>query len=154
MTPDELWVDPEPEEMATDLIQGWSRRAKFAIDDLLVMPRETMIVAEGPGFFPELIGPLLTSHHQAIWFVPEIRFKRKIAIQRGKPSVRLETRDPERATENIIGRDMLVAEHVKQQALNKGLTCLEIDGSQSIERVIEIVDQHFAPWIKSATKNK
>ena len=149
LTPDELWVDPEPEDMAAGIIRGWSRRAEFAIDDLLSMACETIIVAEGPGFFPEMIEPLLTSPHQAIWFVPEPRFKRKIAIQRGKPSVRLQTRDPARATENIIGRDLLVAQHMKQEAIAHGLKWLEIDGAQSIEEIIDIAEQHFGPYLLS-----
>lgn len=117
MTPDELWLDSEPEDMAAGVVRGWSRRVKYAIEDLLELSTQKMIIAEGPGFFPEVMAPLLASRHQAIWFVPEAHFKRKIAVQREKPSVRFETRDPFRAQENIIARDLLVAEHVKQQAV-------------------------------------
>jgi hypothetical protein len=85
MTPDELWIDQEPEEMARDVMRSWSRRAMVAVDDLLALPQSPPIVAEGPGFFPEVIQPLLSSSRQAIWFVPEPQFKRKIARQRRGP---------------------------------------------------------------------
>lgn len=71
MTPDELWVDPESEDMAAGVIHGWSRRVKYAIEDLLDMPSNKVILAEGPGILPEVISPLLSDYHQAIWFIPE-----------------------------------------------------------------------------------
>lgn len=70
-----------------------------------------------------------------------------IAMQRGKPSVRHETRDPALATENIIARDLLVTEHVRQEAAKRGLRLLEIDGTQTVEEVITIVEQHFEPFL-------
>lgn len=148
MTPDEMWVDQRPEDMARDVIRGWSRRVDFALEDILEMPKEPLILAEGPGFFPEIILPLLSSKQQAIWFVPEAKFKRKIAIQRGKPSVRHQTRDPELATENIIGRDLLMAQHVREQATELGLTLVEVDGKRSIEETIELVEHHFKSYLK------
>ncbi|MFN8486833.1 MAG: hypothetical protein U0350_04520 [Caldilineaceae bacterium] len=154
MTPDELWIDQLPEEMARGTIQGWSRRVDFVVDDLLAMPKQPLIVAEGPGFFPEVIQPLLSSPQQAIWLVPEPQFKRKIAIQRGKPSVRHETRDPALATENIIARDLLMAQHVRTEATRLGLTLIEVDGAQSIEQLIERVEQHFAPFLQARSTEK
>lgn len=148
MTPDELWIDQRPEEMARNVIREWSQRVDFAVDDLLAMPKQPLIVAEGPGFFPEVIQPLLASPQQAIWLVPEPEFKRKIAIQRGKPSVRYATRDPVLATENIIARDLLMAQHVRTEATRLGLTLLEVDGTQSIEQLVARVEQHFAPFLQ------
>lgn len=147
LTPDELWVDQKPEAMAIDVIRGWSRRVDFVVDDLLAMLHDPLIIAEGPGFFPEVIQPLLSSPYQAIWFVPEAQFKRKIDIQRGKPSVRLQTRNPELATENIIDRDLLMAEHVRAEVTKYGLTLLEVDGTRLIEQTIGLVEQHFAPFL-------
>lgn len=148
MTPDEIWVDPEPEEMAQGLITGWARRAEFAIDDILALPISPLILAEGPGFYPEVVAPYLSSHQQAIWLLPEPTFKRKIAIARGKPSVRLETRDPERATENIIARDLLVSAHIRREATNRDLRLLEVDGTLTIDETIDLLEQHFVQFLK------
>lgn len=154
LTPDELWIDQTPEEMAIGAIQGWSRRVDFVVDDLLAMPKQPLIVAEGPGFFPEVIQPLLSSPQQAIWFVPEPQFKRKIAIQRGKPSVRDQTRNPALATENIIARDLLMVQHVRAKATRLGLTLIEVDGTQSIEQLVARVEQHFAPFLPARATEK
>lgn len=148
MTPDEMWVDPDPEAMAQGIITGWARRAEFAIEDIMALPKTPLMIAEGPGFFPEVVEPLLSNPRQAIWFVPAPAFKRKIAIQRGKPSVRLQTRDPERATENMIGRDLLVAEHVRREAMKRGLRLVEIDGTLTIDETIKLVEVHFDQFLK------
>ncbi|MEZ4729652.1 MAG: hypothetical protein R3E79_21185 [Caldilineaceae bacterium] len=148
MTPDEMWIDQAPAEMAAGVVRGWSRRVDFVLADLLAMPKAPLILAEGPGFFPEVIAPLLPSPRQAIWLVPEARFKRRIATQRGKPSVRHQTRDPALATKNIITRDLLVTQHVRQEAAQLGLTLLEIDGAKSIDEVTRRVEEHFEPFLK------
>lgn len=148
MTPDAMWVDQTPTAMAAGVIRGWSRRVDFVLEDLLAMPKAPLILAEGPGFFPEVIAPLLSTPRQAIWLVPERNFKRQIVVQRGKPSVRHETRDPALATENIIARDLLVTQHVRQEATKRGLRLLEIDGTQTVEEVITIVERHFGQfWV-------
>lgn len=147
MTPDEMWIDQSSAEMASGVIRGWSRRVDFVLEDLIAMPRTPLILAEGPGFFPEVIAPLLSTPQQAIWLVPEPSFKRQIAMQRGKPAVRNETRDPALATENIIARDLLVTQHVQQEAARRGLTVLKIDGTQTVEEVITIVEKHFEQFL-------
>lgn len=96
------------------------------------MPKEPMIVAEGPGLFPACVYPVLTSPRQAMWLVPTPAFKRALVIKRGKPGVRDQTRDPQRATKNVTASDMLMVQLVRQEALERGLTLCEVDGSRSI----------------------
>lgn len=148
MTPDEMWIDQTPAEMASGVIRGWSRRVDFVLEDLVAMPKMPPILAEGPGFFPEVIAPLLSTPQQAIWLVPTPSFKRQIAIRRGKPSVRHETRDPALATENIIARDLLVTQQVRQEAAKRGLRLVEINGKKTIDQVIALVEEHFEPFLK------
>jgi hypothetical protein len=149
VTPDEIWVNYPPEEMAIRTIRTWSRRAEVAIEDLLAMPQQPLIIAEGPGFYPEVVQPLLSSYHQAIWFVPEPAFKQKIATLRGKPNAQHQTRDPQRARENALGRDLLMAQHVREEAIARGLRLVEVDGTRSIEETITLVEEHFAPFLQN-----
>ena len=148
-TPDELWLAQPPEEMAKGVIRSWARRAEVAIEDMLLMPKTPMIVAEGTGFFPEVVQPLLSSTRQAIWFVPEPQFQRKIAIQRGKPTVQNQTRDPQLASENAKRRDMLVAQHIREEVIARGLPLHEVDGTLSIEDTILLIEAHFAPFLRA-----
>jgi len=108
-----------------------------------------MIVAEGFGFTPELLSPILSSKRQAIWLVPTEDFKWASMERRNKPSFRDEVSDPKRATRNIFVRDMLLAKQVRAQAQSRGLTVYEIDGSRSVEEMAVLVEQHFKPFLHS-----
>jgi hypothetical protein len=107
-----------------------------------------MVVAEGHGLTPELISPVLLSNRQAIWLVPTQAFKWASMKRRNKPSFRNRTSDPERATENVFRRDVLLAERVKSQAQSRGLTVVEIDGSRSAEDMASLIERHFEPLLR------
>lgn len=150
MTAEQRWVTQSPEEMAAGTIASWSERVEMAIVDLLAMPRRPRIVAEGPGFFPECITPLIADPHQAAWLVPSESFKRDSVARRGKPGARLQTSDPERATRNLVGRDLLMGKHVLDEARRLGLTVIEVDGARDLHEIFTLVEAHFAPYLPSA----
>jgi hypothetical protein len=142
MTPDELWLRPTPEQLAERTIASWTSRFPFVVEDLLSLPADGPIVAEGAGFFPEVISPILSNPHQAIWlvasrsFLPAMRFARGM----GLPGL---TSDPKRVMENIIARDLLMAEHIRRSAAESGLPVVEVDGTRTLEEVAQIVEDHF-----------
>jgi len=142
-SPDENWVRPEPEDLLRFTLQAFRDRFPLVVEDLLALPGEPMLVAEGHGLTPELISPMLSSKRQAIWLVPTEEFKWASMKRRNKPSFRDGTSDPERATKNLFMRDMLLAERVKTQAQSRGLTVVEIDGSRSAEEMASLIERHF-----------
>jgi hypothetical protein len=107
---DERWVIPEPEELLRFLLCSFQDRFPLVVEDLLELPRDPMIVAEGFGFTPELLSPVLSSRHQAVWLVPSEEFKWASMERRKKPSFRDQVSDPQRATRNVFLRDMLLAQ--------------------------------------------
>jgi hypothetical protein len=115
----------------------------MALEDLIALPRERPILAEGPWFFPGYVAPLLHSPHQALWLVPTEDFKRGSAARRDKPASRHGTSDPERATRNWFARDMLLADHAEAEARQLGLTVWRVDGAKSIEEMEAAVAAHF-----------
>lgn len=145
---DEYWVLRSPEVMAQETIVSWKERFPLVVEDLQAMPKEPLIIAEGPGLFPECVYRVLRSPPQAIWLVPTETFKRALVKQRGKPGVRAQTSDPERATENLIGRDMLMARLVREEAQERGLRLCEVNGSQTLEEMVAVVEHHFAPFLR------
>jgi 2-phosphoglycerate kinase len=147
-TLEERWVRPEPEDLLRRMLQAFQDRFPLVIEDLLDMPKQPMMVAEGFGFTPELLSPLLSSSRQAIWLVPTEDFKRSSMRRRNKPSFMDKVSDPEQATRNLFMRDMLLASLVKTQAQSFGVTVLEIDGARSIEQVVTLIEQHFEPFLK------
>ncbi len=146
-SPDENWVRPEPEDLLRFTLQAFRDRFPLVVEDLLALPVEPMVVAEGHGLTPELISPVLSSNRQAIWLVPTEAFKWASMKRRNKPSFRDRTSDPERATENVFRRDMLLAERVHAQAQSRGLTVVEIDGSRSAEEMATLIERHFEPLL-------
>jgi hypothetical protein len=146
---DQYWVLRAPDVMARETMASWKARFPLVVEDLQAMPKEPMILAEGPGLFPECVYPVLGSPRQAIWLVPTEAFKRALVQQRGKPSVRAQTSDPERATENLIARDMLMARLVRKEAQERGLKLWEVDGSQSLAEMTAVAERHFAPLLRA-----
>jgi 2-phosphoglycerate kinase len=146
---DERWVHPEPEDLLQFVLRGFQDRFPLVVEDLLDLPKKPMIVAEGFGFTPELLSPILSSKRQAIWLVPTEDFKWASMERRNKPSFRDEVSDPKRATRNIFIRDMLLAKQVRAQAQSRGLTVYEIDGSRSVEEMAVLIEQHFKPFLHS-----
>jgi hypothetical protein len=110
-----------------------------------------MVVAEGHGLIPELVAPVLSSEQQAVWLLPTEGFKRESMERRNKPSFRGETSDPERATQNVFARDMLLADHVQAQAQARGLTAYVVDGSRSAEEMAALIGQHFEPHLRGVS---
>ena len=140
---DERWVHPEPKDLLQRTFRSFQDRFPLVIEDLLALPRERLIVAEGLGLLPELLAPLLLSNHHAIWLVPTEAFKWASMARRGKPSFGDRVSDPEKAKTNLFTRDMLLAEYIKDQVLKQGYRLQVIDGSKSAEQLTDMVEQHF-----------
>jgi hypothetical protein len=141
-------VRTTPEEMAERWHGTAPERFQLALEDLLARPSAPPIVAEGYGFTPDLVLPLLSSKRQAIWLVSTEEMKRAIFERRGKGAFTSSTSDPLRGRENHIGRDLLLAEHFRRRAVELGLAVVEVDGTRSLDDVVAIVKAHFAPFLR------
>lgn len=148
---DRMWVDTKPEELVQRWLDTTPERFELTIEDLLALPATPGIVAEGYGFSPDLVLPLLTSPRQAIWLVSNEAFKRATYERRGKGQF-AGTRDPARARYNHIERDLMLAEYIRGRAEDLGLTVVEIDGSCSLDAVVALVEAHFSPRLPGATE--
>ncbi len=116
MTTEMRWLGSLPDEMAADTIASWGERFPMAIEEILAMPKDQSIVAEGPGFFPDCLAPILKDSRQAVWLIPSDEFKVASAIRRNKPGTRFETSDPERAQRNLIDAISIMGEaHAAQR---------------------------------------
>lgn len=149
---DERWVHPEPHDLLQRVLRSFQDRHPLVIEDLLTMPGERAIVAEGFGLLPELIAPLLSSEHQAIWLVSTAPFKQASMARRGKPSFGARVRDPVRARHNVFTRDMLLADLINEQAGRLGLPVVKIDGSRTAEQITVAVEHHFRAFLPDPTR--
>lgn len=146
---DERWVYPEPGALLARSLKSFSYRFPIVIEDLLALPSDKPIIAEGFGLLPELVHPLLSSHYQAIWLIPTETFKLDSMARRGKPSFGKSISNPEKAKTNLFTRDMMLAEYYRKQVSAFGYACLEVDGSHSAEEMTDLVGQHFSKHVSS-----
>lgn len=154
MSMDQRWILRSVEEMFQETIVSWTRDFDLVIEDLLALPQENFIVAEG-NFFPECVAPYLSSPHQAIWLVPTDSFCEQARRRKHVELIRRQQRhgvynegsNPEKRLLNIIERDCLLAHYVKQQAEAQHLPLYEVDGSRSLEEMTELVERHFDPYL-------
>ena len=144
---DELWVHPTPAELLQSIVAINHERFPLILADLRAMPTRPLLLAEGSSLHPELVAPLLTTQHQAIWLVPSEAFARASATRRDKPRRRDRSSDPERYRQNLLERDRLFAEHIRREVAAQGGALIDVDGTQTIEEVAHRVEEHFAPYL-------
>ncbi len=142
LTMDQRWALRPVEEMAEQVIAMWTERFRLVIDDLRAMPATSPIVAEGPGLFPDCVQPVIADANRAIWLVPTPAFCRHVRLERDAGSFK-ETRDPARAMDNLIERDILLAAYVKRRAADLGLGVLEVDGATPITEMFAIIERRL-----------
>lgn len=147
---DERWVQPDPQALVERAMQSFRDRLPLVIADLLALPRGPLIVAEGFGFTPDLLAPLLTDPHRAVWLIPDEAFRQAAVARRDKPVWRTRTSDPDRARHNLLERDRLLAIEIRAQAQERGFTMIEVDRAWTPESLADRLEQHFAPVIGGA----
>lgn len=146
---DQTWVLRTPAQMAQSAAASWTDRLPLIIEDLLALPRDRPIIAEGPGFFPEAVLPFLSDPRQALWMAPSEGFKRSSHERREKGAWRVRlVSDPERAERNHIERDLLFAEMYRRECAKLDLPLIEVDGTRSADEIASEVESHFGPLLR------
>lgn len=151
---DERWLKPSVDKLVAETVASWTSDFALTLEDLLAMPRERLIVAEG-NFFPACVAPYLSSPHQAIWLVPTDDFCERARRNRQAAQAERQKRhgiydqgsDPERWLRQVIARDQRLARYVKRQAEELGLPIYEVDGSRSPDEMTALVERHFDPYL-------
>ncbi|RKN86341.1 hypothetical protein [Paenibacillus ginsengarvi] len=146
-TIDDTWVYTTPEAMFHDILTTNDERFPMICEDLQGMPKWPKILVEGPRLFPKLVRPLLSDIHQAIWLLPTEEFALESAAKRDKPQLRMRSSDPERFQSNFFGREALLREYLRQEVLSRGLPYIEVDGSDSVDKVARRVEAHFESYL-------
>jgi hypothetical protein len=154
LTMDQRWVHPSPRELADREIASWTARFPLVMEDLRALPDTRRIVAEGPSLFPWCVAPLVRSARQAIFLVPTPDFRKRVLARRHRDTPLGErpdgrTSDPERARENIAGRDALLSARISASCDELGLRWVRVDGTCDLDDTIALLEQHFGPHLPS-----
>ncbi len=137
---DERWVDRTPAEMLASF--HWFRGEGFAliVEDLLALPTDRPVLAEGFRLLPRLVAPLVTRPNQAVWLLPTPAFRRVALEARGGLwDIAGRTRDPDRALANLLARDRLFTEHLVEETAGLGLATITVDGAADDDILVDRV---------------
>lgn len=133
MDMNERWVNRDPVTMLETF--HWYRGEGFdpIVEDLLGLPAEPGVIAEGFRLLPDLVAPLLAAPEHAVWLLPTPAF-RAAAFGDRDPATDFtrRTSDPERARRNLAERDHLFTDRLRVEVRRLGLAAVEV-GSATTE---------------------
>jgi hypothetical protein len=144
MDMDERWVNRSPETMLETF--HWFRGEGFGliVEDLLRLPAGPGVIAEGFRLLPRLVQPLLAEPGHALWLLPTPGFRRAAFARRGSLwAIAGKTSDPERALGNLLERDRMFTEWLRDQARRLELRVIEVDGTVTEDGLEELVTEAF-----------
>lgn len=145
MDMDERWVTRSPREMLDTF--HWFRGEGFRliVDDLLALPGDRPVVAEGIRLLPGLVRPLLADGRRAVWLLPASEFRAAVLNGRGGTEWAFigETGDPRRALRNLLERDAMFTERLAEETRRSGLNALEVDAAVAEEELALRVSTMF-----------
>jgi 2-phosphoglycerate kinase len=129
MDMDERWVNRSPKTMLETF--HWFRGEGFnmIVEDLLSFPRDPGIVVEGFRLLPHFVKPLLSVPNRAVWLLPTPEFRRAVIESRGGTAwgFLAKTSDPERALRNLLERDRMFTEILREETSRLGLAAIDVD---------------------------
>jgi hypothetical protein len=144
MDMDERWVNRSPEAMLESF--HWFNGELFSliVEDLLHLPEEPGVIAEGFRLLPRLVKPLLGRHGHAVWLLPTSGFRQAAFASRGSLwNIASKTSQPERALRNLLERDRMFTELLAAETKRLHLPAIEIGTTMTEDdltrRVTEIL---------------
>jgi hypothetical protein len=141
---DERWVNRSPETMLETF--HWFRGEGFGLifEDLLRLPAEPGVIAEGFRLLPHLVKPLLTTPDHSVWLLPTPEFRRAAFVSRGSLwEIARKTGNPEKALHNLLERDRMFTGRLRQEAHCLGLPVIEISTAMTEDDLARRVTEAF-----------
>ena len=145
MDMDERWVNRPPRTMLETF--PWFRGEGFnmIIEDVLSLPREPGVIVEGFRLLPHLVTPLLPVRRRAVWLLPTPGFRQAVLESRGGSASGFlaKTTDPERALRNLLERDRMFTDILREETERLELPAIEIGATMTEDDFAERVTEVF-----------
>jgi len=145
MEMDERWVNRSPKAMLETF--HWFRGEGFSMisEDILRLPKEPGVIAEGFRLLPHLVKPLLAVYGQAVWLLPTLEFRQAVLDSRGGPKWEFlgKTSDPEQALRNLLERDAMFTQRLYEEAERLELHTIEVDTTMTVDDLARRVRELF-----------
>lgn len=145
MEMDERWVNRSPTTMLETFHWFQGEGFSLIIEDLLRLPRNSPIIVEGFRPLPNLVKPLLSQSAHAVWLLPTPKFRQAVVDRRGGSSwgFLAKASDPERALHNLLERDQMFTDLMRQETARLQLPTIEVDASLTEEELTARVTELF-----------
>ena len=142
---DERWVNRPPKTMLETFHWFQGEGFNLIIEDLLRLPREPGIIAEGFRLLPRLVTPLLSSPARAVWLLPTPDFRQAVVERRGGSSwgFLARTTDPDRALRNLLERDRMFTDILREEAARLEVPAIEVDAAMTEDDLVKRVTAVF-----------
>ena len=142
-TGDAVWMRPVDVQIREELAV-YEEEFSLILDDLLAMPTDRPVVAEGAALLPNLVHDLGIAADRMIWIVPTPEFQVLHYGQRQwRHDVLATCSDPDQAWANWMQRDIGFAQAVRERADARDLACIVVDGQTSLAENEATVRQQF-----------
>ena len=145
MNMDERWVNRSPKIMLETFHWFLGEGFNFITEDLLRLPRERGVVVEGFRLLPHLVEPLLSDANRAVWLLPTPDFRKAVIEDRGGSAwgFLARTTDPERALRNLLERDRMFTDILREETARLGLPAIEVNNTTTEDDVVKRVTDLF-----------
>lgn len=145
MDMDERWVIRSPKEMFETFHWFQGEGFHLIIEDLLRLPQEPGVIADGFRLLPHLVKPLLTVRSHAVWLIPTLEFRQSVFASRGGARWGFigKTSEPERALHNLLERDAAFTDRLSEEAQRLGLNTIKVDTAMTVDDLVSRVTEAF-----------
>ena len=141
MDMDQRWLERLPQTMLETF--HWFRGEGFnlIVEDVLSLPREPAVIVEGFRLLPHLVKPLLSESGRAVWLLPTPDFRQTVIESRGGSAWGFlgKTSNPEKALRNLLERDRLFTDILREETTRLGLPAVEVDTQMTEDDLVKRV---------------
>jgi len=144
MDMDKRWVARSPKTMFETFHWFHGEGFDFIIEDLLRLPHEPRVIVEGFRLLPRLVKPFVCEAH-AVWLLPTQDFRQEVVRSRGGSawSFLARTSDPERALRNLLERDQMFTDRLREETTRLDLPAIEVDTMVTEDELTSRVKEVF-----------
>ncbi len=145
MDMDERWVNRSPKTLLDTFHWFKGEGFNLIVEDLLCFPREPGIVVEGFRLLPRLVQPLLFEPAHAVWLLPTPAFRQAVFESRGGSAwgFLAKTTDPERALRNLLERDRMFSDVLREETARLQLPAIDVDATITEDDLVRRVTDLF-----------
>ncbi len=146
MDMDQRWLNRSPRTMLETF--HWFRGEGFdlIVEDVVRLPPERAVIVEGFRLLPQLVKPLLSEPSHGVWLLPTPEFRQAAIESRGGSAWGFldKTSDPERALRNLLERDRLFTDVLREETARLGLPAVDVDTTMTEDDLVKRVTDVFA----------